>query len=181
MAAKGRWHDSTGGKRWLPQIAGGAIPGAGFTVTSTGIGLTAATAKTTVGVLSGANSPVDIVEFAVSGDGASGNLLIELVFGTNASNAPGTNSTSFTPLQIRGRAQTMNATAGITWTAEPTVLTVVKRWRLPWAAGCFVLQAPLGREVNSIVAASTSGKFVGFRMTSSVTVTNTDYYAELEE
>lgn len=164
----------------LPPIGGGSSPPAGFTVTSTAIALSAATAKTVLGVLSGANSPVDVVEFAVSGDATSGNILVELVFGTNASNAPGTNSTSFTPLQIRGRAQTINATAGITWTAEPTVLTVVKRWRMPWPSGPFVIQFPLGREPNSIVAASTSGKFVGWRLTSSVTA-NVDQYAEIEE
>lgn len=165
----------------IAPIGGGGVPGGGFTVTSTAVALTAATAKTVLGVLTGSNNPVDLVEFGASGDATSGNLLIELVFGTNATNAPGTSSTSFTPLAVRGPTQTLNATAGVTWTAEPTVLTVVKRWRFPWPGGPFVLQAPLGRELNSVVAASTSGKFVGFRMTSSVAVTNSDYYAELEE
>jgi hypothetical protein len=150
-------------------------------VTFTAQALTAATAKTSIGVLSGGNTPVDIVEFAIMGDATSGNLLIELVYGTNASEPPGTGSTSFTPLQIRGPTQTINATAGITWTSEPTVLTVVKRWRMAWPGGPFVLQAPLGRETNSITAASTSGKFLGIRLTSSVNVTNSDGYLEIEE
>lgn len=161
-----------------PPIAGGSVPAAGFTITWTAVGLTAATAKTVAGVISSANTPVDFAEVAVGGDGASGNLLVEMVYGTNA--GAGT-STPFTPLQFRGRAQTIAAAGSITYSAEPTVLTVIKRWRFPWPGGPFVLQSPLGRELNSITAAATSGKFAGVRCTSSATVTNSDGYAEIEE
>lgn len=162
----------------LPPIAGGSVPAAGFTITWTAVGLTAATAKTLAGVISSANTPVDFAEIAVGGDGASGNLLVEMVYGTNA--GAGT-STPFTPLQFRGRAQTIAASGSITYSAEPTVLTVIKRWRFPWPGGPFILQSPLGRELNSITAAATSGKFSGVRCTSSATVTNSDGYAEIEE
>lgn len=162
----------------LPPIAGGSVPAAGFTITWTAVGLTGAAAKTLAGVVSSANTPVDFAEIGVGGDGASGNVLVEMVYGTNA--GAGT-STPFTPLQFRGRAQTIAAAGSITYTAEPTVLTVIKRWRFPWPGGPFVLQSPLGRELNSITAASTAGKFAGVRCTSSVTVTNSDGYAEIEE
>lgn len=169
--------------RWLsehPRIKGAAIPAGGFEVTWTAVALSAATAKTIVGFLNAANNTVSIAEAAVSGDATSGNLLIELVFGTNATNAPGTNSTSFTPLLGRGSTQTLNSTAGVTWTSEPTVLTVLKRWQMPWPGGPFVIQSPLSREINGVVTASTSGKFVGLRLTSSVSA-NTHGYAEIEE
>lgn len=165
----------------LKPIAGAGVPGAGFTITVTALALTAATAKTAIGVATGSNTPVDIVEFAAMGDALSGNLLIELVFGTNATNPPGTASSSFTPLLVRGPTQTINATAATSWTTEPTVLTVIKRWRFPWPGGPFVIQSPLGREINTLTTASTSGKFVGLRLTSSVAVTNSDSYLEIEE
>lgn len=164
--------------RGIAPIAGGSEPGAGFTVTSTAVALSAATAKTVLGLSAGTTTPVNLIEFAASGDATTGNLLIELVYGTGA--GAGT-STSFTPLAVRGPPQSLIATGSITYSAEPTVLTVVKRWRFPWPGGPFVLQAPLGREGNSVIASSTMGKFVGIRATSSVAVTNSDWYAETEE
>lgn len=162
----------------LAPIRGGSVPGAGFAVTSTAVGLTAATAKSVVGVVAGANTPPDFIEFSGSGDAASGNLLIELVHGTNAS--AGT-STPFTPVQTRGPTQTLSSTAAVTYSAEPTVLTVTRRWRFPWPGGPFVLQFPLGREPNAVITAATIGKFLGLRATSTVTVTNSDWYVEIEE
>lgn len=168
----------------LPPIAGKGVPGAGYTVTWTAQALTAATARTIAAVLTGANSPVDLPEFSVSGDATSGNLLIELVYCTAATNSTiGTNNTTFTPLQFRGPTQTFSSTAGIAWTAgnEPTVETVIKRWRYAWPGGPIIIQSPLGRELNSIPTAATSGKMIGFRLTSSTSVTNCDGYLEVEE
>jgi len=167
----------------LPPIEGGSTPGSGYTVTWTAQTLTSATARTMVGLATGANTPLQLVEFSLSGDATSGTLLIELVYGTNATNPPGTNSVSFTPLQMRGPVQTMVSTAAVAWTAgnEPTVLTALKRWRFPWPGGPFTLQSPLGREANSIPTTATSGKFIGFRLTSSQAVSNCDGYLEFEE
>lgn len=170
-----RLRDARAGGR--PPIAGGATPAAGFTVDWTAVALAAATAKTIASVLTSANTPVDFPEVSVSGDNTSGTLLAELVYGNNT--AAGTSS-AFTPLQFRGRIQTLVATAAITYTAEPTVLTVVKRWLFPWPGGPFLLQSPLGRELNSITTAATSGKLVGLRLNSS-TVGNSHGYLEVEE
>lgn len=161
-----------------PPMAGGAVPAAGFTITWTAVALTAATAKTVAAVLTSANTPVDLAEFSVSGDATTGNLLAELAYGTAAT--AGT-STAFTALQFRGRGQTLAATAAINYTAEPTVLTVLKRWRFPFPGGPFVIQAPLGRELNSITTSATSGKQFVLRLTGSGAVSNTDGYLEVEE
>jgi hypothetical protein len=164
-----------------PILKGGAVPGAGFSITTTAIALSAATAKSVIGVVAGGNVPPDFIEFAGGGDASSGNLLIEITHGTNASNPPGTFSTIATPVQTRGPTQTPTSTAGITWTTEPTVLTVTRRWRFPWPGGPWLMQFPLGREPNAVITTSAVGKFLGIRATSTVAVTNSDWYVEIEE
>ena len=52
-------------------------------------------------------------------------VLIEYCYATFATNAPGTNSTSVTPIQSGGRVLTHGTTAARNWTAEPTALTVI--------------------------------------------------------
>jgi hypothetical protein len=162
----------------LKPLAGGGVPGAGFAITSTAVALSASVAKTTIGVLAGSSVPPDFIEFAASGDATSGNLLVEIAHGTGA--GTGT-STAFTAIQTRGPTQTPTAITTVTYTAEPTVLTITRRWRFPWPGGPFVLQFPLGREPNAVITASAVGKFLGIRATSTVAVTNTDYYLEIEE
>lgn len=153
-------------------------PGAGYSVVWGGVALTAATAKTVGAILAGSSKPPTITEITVSSDGTSGNLLVELIFGDNTT--AGT-STSFTPLQIRGQSETALATAAITYTAEPTTLTVVKKLaRLPMPTGPLIIQYPLGREPTGVIAASTSGKLIGIRCTASVGC-NVDGHIEFEE
>jgi hypothetical protein len=162
----------------MAPLGGGSVPSGGFAVTSTAVALTAATAKSVIGIVAGANVPPSFIELAASGDATSGNLLVEICHGTNAGSGT---STSFTPVQTRGVSQTILSAASITYTAEPTVLTVTRRWRYPWPGGPFVLQFPLGRESNAVITASTVGKFLGLRATSTVAVTNSDWYVEIEE
>lgn len=156
------------------------VPGNAYTVCSGGtstagaIALSAATAKTVVGIAAGTVNQPSVVEVAISFDGVTASavpVLCEWVSGTNATNPPGTNSTSQTPKQLRGwPSQASQATAAYNWTAEPTVLEVFKKRLLTPNGGLIVIQNPLGREPTSIVTASTQFKFVGLRLTAPATV-----------
>jgi hypothetical protein len=157
-----------------------SVPGNAYSVVSPVFAVTT-TAKTAVNLITGASNQPSIVEWGVSCDGTSGNLLIELCQSTQA--GAGTPGSSPTPTQIRGwPAQTSANTCSISYTAEPTVLTTsgVKRWRIPLPGGPLVIQSPLGREITGIITAATSAKGLCLRLTASVAA-NADSYAEWEE
>lgn len=165
-----------------------AIPGNAYTVHtgSSAIALTAATAKTILYVNSAAANQPSFVEFCVSFDGTTATntpALVELVYGTKATNStPGTGSTTFTPLQLRGwPAQTSAQAAANNCTSEPTVLTSIKQWLVSPNGGLLCIQFPLGREPTGIASgAAISGIQVGLRVTAPQAV-NTRAYAEYEE
>lgn len=113
------------------------------------IALTAATAKSIIGAKAHANSGLQAKGFHVAFDGVTPSavaVLVELCYATWASNSPGTNSTSTTPVQTYGRALTAGFTSGKTWTTEPTVLTPIKEMLLTPNAGALWFQYPLGQE-----------------------------------
>lgn len=126
---------------------------AGYTVESNGdIALTAATAKTVLSVINASNSLIRITEIAACFDGTSGTaepVTVELCSSTQA--GAGT-STSHTIAQVRGPTRTAQATAARNFTAEPTSLTVLKRWLVHPQTG-FVIQFPLGREPEQVTTA----------------------------
>lgn len=99
-----------------------------FDVPASAVALTAATAKTVVGVRAATNVCLKVTEAAISFDGATSTnapAICEFNQITFATNPPGTNSTSVTPpKRDAGRAETVQATAARNWTAEPTVHTV---------------------------------------------------------
>ncbi len=98
-----------------------------FDVPVRSVALTAATPKSVAGVKAAANVALKVLESCVTFDGAtSSNAPAVCDFNrcTFATNSPGTNSTSVTPLKREpGRAETIQATAAFTWTTEPTTLT----------------------------------------------------------
>ncbi len=124
-----------------------------YDVTSGGaVALSAATAKTVLGVKAHANSGLQLVDFHVSFDGVTASavpVLIELAYCTFGANSPGTNSTSVTPLQRCGRVLTAGFTAGKTWSTEPTTITVLKEWLLTPNGGHLNYQFPLGYEPDT--------------------------------
>lgn len=126
----------------------------GYTVESNGdIALTAATAKTILSVINASNSLIRICELSVSFDGTSGTaepVTVELCSSTQAT--AGT-STSHTIAQVRGPTRTVQATGARNYTAEPTVLTVRKRWLVHPQTG-IVVQFPLGREPEQVASAN---------------------------
>jgi hypothetical protein len=149
---------------------------AGYTVETTAdVALTAATAKTVLSVINAANSLIRLCEFAVSFDGVSATAepaTIELCSSTQA--GAGT-STSQTPVQLRGPTRTVQATGARNYTAEPTTLTVLKRWLVHPQTGIMV-QFPLGREPEQTVTADA----LCLRVTAPATL-NCQAYLEFEE
>lgn len=149
---------------------------AGYTVeTTTDVALSAATAKTILSVINAANSLIRLCEFSVSFDGTSGTaepVTVELCSSTQAT--AGT-STSQTPVQIRGPTRTVQASGARNYTAEPTVLTVLKRWLVHPQTG-LVIQFPLGREPEQVTTADA----LCIRCTAPATV-NAQGYIEFEE
>jgi hypothetical protein len=113
------------------------------------VALSAATAKSVLGVKSHANFALSLTYFHVGYDGVTASAvpaLNELCYATFATNAPGTNSTSVTPPQHYGRALTVGATAARNWTAEPTVLTALREFLLTPDSGTVLYDLPLGKE-----------------------------------
>lgn len=149
---------------------------AGYTAETNGdVALSAATAKTILSVINAANSLIRIVEFGVSFDGTSSTaepVTVELCYSTQA--GAGT-STSHTITQVRGPTRTVQATAARNYTAEPTTLTVWKRWLVHPQAG-IVVQFPLGREPECTVTSDA----LCLRCTAPATV-NVQAYIEFEE
>lgn len=149
---------------------------AGYTAETNGdVALSAATAKTILSVINASNGLIRIVEFGVTFDGTSASaepVTVELCSSTQA--GAGT-TTSHTIVQCRGPTRTVQATAARNYTAEPTTLTVLKRWLVHPQAG-IVLQFPLGREPEQVTTADA----LCLRCTAPATV-NAQAYIEFEE
>lgn len=114
------------------------------------VALSAATAKTVVGVKAHANSGLMLCGFWISFADTNATevpVLCEVMYSTWASNSPGTNSTSTTARQMFGRSLTAGFTCGKTWTAEPTTLTqVAPEFVLRPDGGLIAYNFPLGTE-----------------------------------
>jgi hypothetical protein len=130
----------------------------GYSCTTEGaVALSAATAKSIIGVKSGAttaNHGVDLKKFRVSFDGVTASavpVLVEICAATFAGNPPGTNSTSVTIRQDYGRLASTGFTAAKAWTAgnEPTSLTVIEEFLLTPNAGTIFYDWPLGDSPDS--------------------------------
>lgn len=153
----------------------------GYTVTSgtTAHALAAATAETSWNLIAGAAVGVHIVEFGIGFDGVTASAVpvnVELCQSTQAT--AGTPAASPTPTQIRGKATAVGVTAGVSYTAEPTVLTPVKHWLVSPNGGMFVIQAPLGREAESDLSGG-AVKSMALRATAPAVV-NCRSYVEFE-
>jgi hypothetical protein len=139
-----------------------------YSIDAPAIALTAGTALYMLGAITGANSPVDIVDITVGLDAtAAGSLKVELVTWTT----DGT-GTAYTPKPVNGEGNLSVAltTAKINYTVAPSgTITVLKTWEFPTPSGAFELVLPLGRETTIPV----STKF-GLRYTT-VTVSPNGY------
>lgn len=125
-------------------------------VTGAAVALSAAATRSVLGIKSGAAFGLDLTKVRYGFDGVTAThapILVELCYATWATNAPGTNSTSLTPLQMYGRAVAHGVTAARAWTAgnEPTVLTVLEEEYLPAAGGQLWYDMPLGTSPDCAV------------------------------
>ena len=147
----------------------------GYAVLNTAaVALVAATAKSILSVIQGAGVAARITELAVSFDGvaaANTPVLVELCQSTQATTGT---STAFTPVLTRGQVRTVQSTAAVNYTAEPTVLTVIKTW-LIHPQTSYPMQLPLSREPERVGA----GAFV-LRCTAPQAV-NVRAHVEFEE
>lgn len=130
---------------------------AGYTVTSGSavVALVAATPKTVVGVVAAANIGHKLVEVNVEFDGVTSTavpVLVELCDGTGAT--AGTPGATPALKQIRGAPRTPQCTGANAFSAEPTVLSVLKHWLVHPQTGR-IIQLPLGREVEHVGAGGT--------------------------
>lgn len=126
-------------------------------VTSTegAVALAAATAKSILGVKSGAttaNHGVDLKKFRVAFDGVTASavpVLVEVCLCSFATQPPGTASTSTTVTQAYGRLAPTGFTAAKTWTTEPTTITVLEEELLTPNGGVVFYDYPLGDSPDS--------------------------------
>ena len=122
------------------------------------------TLTTDLGIKTPANQAVTLDEVDVGFDGtnsANAPGIIDIGFCTFATNSPGTNSTSVTPVASdSGRPETIQSTAAKTWTVQPTTITIWKSFLLPVFMGSALAPLPLMRPClakggNGIVMSST--------------------------
>lgn len=140
-----------------------------WTATTGGaVALSAATAKTSLGAKAHANSGIYWKKLRVSFDGTSATatpVLVECCYITFGANAPGTNSTSVTPLLASGRSTTVGWTAAKTWSTEPTTISVIEEFYLTPAGGLYAYDHVLADEPDTAL-----GEGLGVRLTAPATV-----------
>jgi hypothetical protein len=109
--------------------------------------LTASATRTVVGAKSGAAFGLQVKKWGASfnGSAAAAGIECQLVYCTFGANAPGTNSTSITPVQAYGRVLTAGFTAAGHWTTEPTTITLLDS-RFIQQSGAYEWSTPLGQE-----------------------------------
>jgi hypothetical protein len=125
------------------------------TPTGAAVALAAATAKVVLGVKGHANFGLDLKKARVGFDGVTASavpVLVELCYCTYATNSPGTNSTTITPVQTYGRVTAAGFTAARDWSALPTVVTPFDEILLDPNKGLLVYDFPLGDTPDSALA-----------------------------
>lgn len=140
----------------------------GYSAVATAVVASTTAAKTIIGVKSNAAFGIDLRKIAIGFDGvtaANAPVLVELVYATFATNAPGTNSTSVTPAQTYGRVIASGVTAAVNWTAEPTVLTVLKQYLLTPNGGLVIEEFAPDHGFDTAL-----GEGLAIRVTAAVTV-----------
>lgn len=129
---------------------------AGYSAPSAAVvALSAGVAKSVIGVLAPAQFGCDLTGFRLAFDGVTASAVpvqIEVCQSTFATNPPGTNSTSITPVQVYGRAITAGFTAASNWTTEPTVLTVADAFSLTPNGGTLVYDFPFPKSLDNAVS-----------------------------
>lgn len=138
------------------------------------------TLTTDLGVQTPAQQAVSLDEVDVGFDGtnsANGPGIIDIGSCTFATNPPGTNSTSVTPAKSdSGRPETIQSTAGKTWSTQPTVITIWKSFLVPTYMGSALAPLPLMKPAvakggNGLVLSSTLPSAVTANLTGTLLCT----------
>lgn len=156
-------------------MAAGFVVKTGNTVTA----LSAGVAKTIVNIIGGANQVPVVTEISTGFDGVTATnapVLVEMGYGTQAT--AGTPGSSPAPTLIRGKGSA-GCTAGVDYSAEPTVLSPVKHWLVTPNGGLLVIQFPLGREIVGDLSGGTNKSI--FLRDNAPNAVNTRGYIEYEE
>lgn len=185
QAAEKAWHSQAERDRYvdretgMPRIGGGSVSAAYSVVGGTAFSIATAT-KTALNAIAPAGHGLALTEFAVSMDGVTGTAVPATVDVCQSTQATaGTSGVSPTITQVRGRATGGSApTGGSNYSAEPTTLTVVKKFYVSQFMGTFIYQAPLGREIECDSSGGTV-KALAIRVTTTATV-NVLTYVEVE-
>lgn len=136
------------------------------------------TLTTMLGVKNAANQAITLDELDCGFDGtnsANGPGIVDIGFCTFATNSPGTNSTSTTLVASdNGRPETIQSTAGKTWTAQPTVITIWKSFLVPVYMGSALAPLPLmkpqickggtGTVVSTTLPSGVTANFTGTQL-----------------
>lgn len=105
--------------------------------------LSAATAKTVIGVQGASDFGIDLRKIRFGFDGVTNTnaaVAVELCTATFATNPPGTSSTAITPLRVSGGGLAATGfLAASNWTTEPTVLAVIDAFLVTPFGGTFTL------------------------------------------
>lgn len=143
------------------------MPAPRYTAITGGAVATGTSAKTILGWKAHANSGLLLLQYQVAFAGTAANqpVLLEVCYSTWGANSPGTNSSSVTPLQASGRPMTVGATAGKTWTTEPTTLSVIEEKMLTPNGGLVIYDYPLQTEPDCAL-----GEGFALRFTATVDV-----------
>lgn len=136
------------------------------------------TTKTLVLVDAPASRDIAITEYGVSADGVTGAALALVIELCHVTLATAGTSTSTTPTQTRGKVVAAASTAAHSYSAEPTVVTVISSFYMTPNQGTVIVQLPLGGEIESNL-----GEAVAIRVTNptSGTTVNVRGYVEFEE
>lgn len=156
-------------------------PTPGFVAQTEGAVASAAagTAKTILNVIAAAGKIAVVSEVGISFDGVTASekpILVEICRSTQAT--AGTSS-AVTLRQKHGDPSfVVGATGGKNYTAEPTVLTPIREWLVDPYKGLWVVQFPLGREIQTIVA---GGMALRVTVPTGGAAVNMRGYMEIEE
>lgn len=118
--------------------------------------LSAATAKTLLNLIGGANDAGLITQVSCGFDGVTASavpVLVDACFSTQGT--AGTPGSSPTPTLLRGKGAA-GSTAGVDYSAEPTTLTPYDHFLLTPNGGLLVIQFPLGQEVQADLSGGTN-------------------------
>jgi hypothetical protein len=125
-----------------------------------------ATLQTAFGIQAGADYGLQLKKFRIGATGVTASNppgIVRVFSATYATNPPGTNSTTQTPIQANGRTlAATNMLGALQWTVEPTVKTYLDEFPLTPNGGTVLYDYPLGDEPDTPALGSGFGVEVTF-------------------